>query len=160
MKIQHNKNMTNTLVDCSSNAEFEAIQKDRWFKYKETTIHFQDCGLVDPRRIELIKVGSEGMTVGEVFAMLQQQTDYIPLNRCISDFISKTPRDESLADLLPQCTAHRDLFFFGSTFENWRGEKWVLSINYSLIGAPISYLKRHLKEGWYPRKWRVAVIRK
>ncbi len=153
--------MTDTLVDCSSSAEYEEIQKHKWFKYKEPITNFQNCGMVDPRHIEVIKIGTKDMTIGDMFNLLQQQVEYIPLNHCMSDYISKNPADESLKHLPPVCMDGHALFFFGSMFENYFStDKWVVSIEYSRRGSAINYQKRHLHEGWYPDYWNVAVIRK
>jgi hypothetical protein len=117
--------------------------------------------LVDPRRIELIKLGTKDMTVGDVFTLLKNQTEFTPLNYCMSDFINSNPADESIGHLLPKCTDGHNLFFFGSMFENYDGTKsWVLSIYHNLQGSPIVYLKRYLSELWYPEYWNIAVIKK
>lgn len=155
MEIQH----THALVDCSSSTEYEEHQNQKWFKYKEPLIHFQNCGLVDPRHIELIKIGTDGMTVGEVFALLKNQTEYTPLNYCMLDFIHKNPTDERIVPLLSKSTGGHETFFFGNMFENYRGEKWVLSFHYNKIGSPINSSKKHLNERWYPNYWNVAVIK-
>jgi hypothetical protein len=160
MKIQRNKYMASTLVDCSSSKERDEAQKLRWFKYQEPLRYFKNCGLVDLSKIELIKIGTNEMTIGDVFTALKNQTEYTPLNHCMSDFISQNPNDERVLPLLTKCTNSHYLFFFGSVFQNYTGQdSWVLAISHNSQGSPICYQKQHLHERWYPDYWNIAVIK-